>query len=87
MILHAEYMYVAECLAIVDLSLTVKAGVQFSLWGGSIANLGTERHRRLYFDDIASFKLPGCFAMTELKHGRQLSLPAASASLQARGIC
>ena len=41
-------------------------GVQYSLWGGSILNLGTERHRRQYFDDIDRFRLPGCFAMTEV---------------------
>ncbi len=63
------YFYMAECFAAVDLSLMVKSGVQYSLWGGSVLNLGTEQHRRKYFDDIACFKLPGCFAMTELKHG------------------
>lgn len=25
---------------------TVKLGVQYSLWGGSVINLGTERHRK-----------------------------------------
>jgi len=57
----------------VDLSFTVKSGVQFSLWGGSVLNLGTERHRRQYFDEIASLRLPGCFAMTELKHGSNVA--------------
>lgn len=38
----------------------VKMGVQYSLWGGSVVNLGTERHREKYFDDIDSFRLPGC---------------------------
>eukprot|EP00879_Flechtneria_rotunda_P016873 GHRR01017662.1.p1 GENE.GHRR01017662.1~~GHRR01017662.1.p1 ORF type:complete len:127 (+),score=38.88 GHRR01017662.1:660-1040(+) len=68
-----RYFYLAECLSLVDLSLTVKSGVQYSLWGGSVLNLGTEAHRRAYFDDIGSFKLPGCFAMTELKHGSNVS--------------
>jgi acyl-CoA oxidase len=36
---------VAECLSLVDLSLMVKSGVQYSLWGGSVLNLGTETHR------------------------------------------
>ena len=39
---------------------TVKMGVQYSLWGGSVVNLGTERHRKAYFDDIDAFRLPGC---------------------------
>ena len=47
----------------------VKSGVQYSLWGGSVLNLGSEAHRRRYYDDIAQLRLPGCFAMTELKHG------------------
>lgn len=70
---YRKYFYLAECLAVVDLSLMVKSGVQFSLWGGSVMNLGTETHRRKYFDDIASFRLPGCFAMTELKHGSNVA--------------
>ena len=37
----------------------MKMGVQYSLWGGSVLNLGTERHRKAYFDDIDKFRLPG----------------------------
>lgn len=37
----------------------VKMGVQYSLWGGSVVNLGTERHHAKYFDDIDTFRLPG----------------------------
>ncbi len=40
------YFKTGECLALVDLSLMVKSGVQYSLWGGSVINLGTEGHRR-----------------------------------------
>jgi hypothetical protein len=46
-------------LAVFTLPQTVKLGVQYSLWGGSVLNLGTERHRRKYFDDIDRFRLPG----------------------------
>jgi alkylation response protein AidB-like acyl-CoA dehydrogenase len=44
-----------------------------SLWGGSVINLGTEKHREKYFDGIDNLDYPGCFAMTELHHGELLS--------------
>ena len=34
-------------------------GVQYSLWGGSVMNLGTERHKKQYYDAIDKFKIPG----------------------------
>ncbi|MGE9783607.1 acyl-CoA dehydrogenase [Janibacter sp. G368] len=52
-----------------DLSVFVKAGVQFGLFGGAIANLGTDRHHREYLPGMADLSLPGCFAMTETGHG------------------
>lgn len=58
-----------ETLAFGDLSLLVKFGVQFGLFGGSILNLGTERHHAKYLRDIGTLALPGCFAMTETGHG------------------
>ena len=60
---------VFEELALGDLSVLVKYGVQFGLFGGSIAQLGTERHHRRYLSRIASLELPGCYAMTETGHG------------------
>jgi acyl-CoA oxidase len=52
-----------------DLSLMTKFGVQFGLFGGSIARLGTEHHHAKYLTDAGSLRLPGCFAMTETGHG------------------
>ena len=52
-----------------DLSLLVKCGVQFGLFGGAVLHLGTRRHHERYLSEIASFELPGCFAMTEAGHG------------------
>ena len=60
---------VFEELALGDLSVLVKYGVQFGLFGGSIAQLGTEKHHRRYLSRIASLQLPGCYAMTETGHG------------------
>ncbi|WP_045744203.1 acyl-CoA dehydrogenase [Actinoplanes rectilineatus] len=59
----------AEMLAHVDLSLMVKAGVQWGLFGGAVVALGTERHYEAYLRDIISADLMGCFAMTETGHG------------------
>ena len=58
-----------ETLGFGDLSLLVKFGVQFGLWGGAVQQLGTERHHEAYLRKIASLELPGCFAMTEAGHG------------------
>ncbi|WP_326546153.1 acyl-CoA dehydrogenase [Mycolicibacterium sp. ND9-15] len=58
-----------EMLAMSDLSLMVKAGVQWGLFGGAIENLGTERHHEKYVKRIIDCDLLGCFAMTETGHG------------------
>ncbi len=58
-----------ETLAFGDLSVLVKVGVQFGLFGGAILQLGTERHHAAYIPDLVTGKLMGCFAMTETGHG------------------
>ncbi|BBZ13286.1 acyl-CoA dehydrogenase family protein [Mycobacterium branderi] len=58
-----------EMLAMSDLSLMVKAGVQWGLFGGAVENLGTERHHERYVPKIINLELRGCFAMTEWGHG------------------
>jgi len=58
-----------EALGMHDLSLVVKLGVQFGLFGGAINNLGTERHHEALLPGIAKCDILGGFAMTELGHG------------------
>lgn len=58
-----------ETQAFGDLSVLVKGGVQWGLFGGTVLHLGTERHHTRYLEDIMTVKLPGCFAMTETGHG------------------
>jgi acyl-CoA oxidase len=65
----ADYFAIMETLSHHDLSLVIKFGVQFGLWGMSVHSLGTEKHYAKYLKDIGSLKLPGCFAMTETHHG------------------
>jgi len=58
-----------EMLAQFDLSLMVKAGVQWGLFGGAVENLGTKRHHEAYIPALINLDLLGCFAMTETGHG------------------
>ncbi len=58
-----------ETLAFFDLSLLVKFGVHFGLFGGSVLQLGTAKHHNTLLRAIGSMELPGCFAMTETGHG------------------
>ena len=58
-----------ETLAYGDLSLLVKCGVQFGLFGGAVLHLGTRRHHVAHLAAIARMELVGCFAMTETGHG------------------
>lgn len=64
-----KYSSVFEMLGYHDLSLAIKFGVQFGLFGGSVYFLGTQRHHKKYLQDIGTLDLPGCFAMTETGHG------------------
>jgi len=58
-----------ETLAFGDLSVLVKVGVQFGLFGGAILQLGTKAHHDAYLADMITAKTMGCFAMTETGHG------------------
>ncbi|WP_330181297.1 acyl-CoA dehydrogenase family protein [Nocardia sp. NBC_01503] len=61
-----------EMLAYTDLSLWVKCGVQWGLFGGAVDNLGTERHRDI-IEKLLPLDLLGCFAMTETGHGSDVA--------------
>ncbi|MCS7483204.1 acyl-CoA dehydrogenase [Umezawaea endophytica] len=58
-----------EVLGFGDLSLMIKAGVQWGLFGGAVQALGTKVHHDEYLPAIMNLDLPGCFAMTETGHG------------------
>ena len=62
-------MTLYEMLGSVDLSLMVKAGVQWGLFGGALQALGTSKHHERYLPSMMTLELPGCFAMTESGHG------------------
>ncbi|MFK4082729.1 acyl-CoA dehydrogenase [Kribbella sp. NPDC020789] len=72
-----------ETLAFGDLSLMVKAGVQFGLFAGAILHLGTERHHQAYLADAIGGRLLGCFAMTETGHGSNVQALGTTATYDA----
>lgn len=65
----AGYFSIMETLSYHDLSMVIKFGVQFGLFGMSIYFLGTEKHHKKYLKAAGTLELPGCFAMTETGHG------------------
>jgi acyl-CoA oxidase len=72
-----------EALAYGDLSVLVKVGVQFGLFGGAILMLGTRRHHDAYLADLVSGRLLGCFAMTETGHGSNVQALGTTATYDA----
>ncbi|HSE10304.1 MAG TPA: acyl-CoA dehydrogenase [Nocardioidaceae bacterium] len=72
-----------ETLAYGDLSVLVKAGVQFGLFGGAILHLGTRQHHEKYLTETITGKLLGCFAMTETGHGSNVQALGTTASYDA----
>ena len=62
-----------ETLGYGDLSLVVKYGVQFGLWGGSVFFLGSPEQQQQYLPKVASLEAPGCFAMSEVGHGSNVA--------------
>lgn len=62
-----------ETLGYGDLSLVVKYGVQFGLWGGSVFFLGSPQQQQQYLPKVATVESPGCFAMSEVGHGSNVA--------------
>ena len=73
-----------ETSAFGDLSVLVKLGVQFGLFGGAILQLGTERHHREYLPRVISGELMGSFAMTETGHGSDVQSIGTTATYDQR---
>lgn len=64
---------VIEQLGHSDMSIMVKAGVQWGLFGGAIAALGGPEHHASLLPRVRSLELLGCFAMTESGHGSDVA--------------
>ena len=58
-----------EYVGYMDGSTATKMTVQFNLFGGTVLNLGTEKHHGKFLDKINSLENIGCFAFTERAYG------------------
>lgn len=74
-----------ETLAFGDLSVLVKVGVQFGLFGGAILQLGTQRHHDALLRDLITGRTMGCFAMTEVGHGSNVQALGTVATYDVEG--
>jgi acyl-CoA oxidase len=72
-----------ETMGFGDLSVLVKVGVQFGLFGGAILQLGTQRHHDAYLAQTVSAELLGAFAMTETGHGSNVQALETTATYDA----
>lgn len=68
-----QFIAAFETLAFHDPSLVVKFGVQYGLFGGSVLQLGTERHHQAILPRTGTLEIPGCFAMSETGHGSNVA--------------
>ncbi len=80
---QGHFISTFDTLATFDLSLVVKYGVQFGLFGVSIFFLGTQQHHDRYLGDVCDLALPGCFAMTERGHGSNVQALETTATYDA----
>eukprot|EP00195_Chlamydomonas_chlamydogama_P017223 CAMPEP_0202900654 /NCGR_PEP_ID=MMETSP1392-20130828/11964_1 /ASSEMBLY_ACC=CAM_ASM_000868 /TAXON_ID=225041 /ORGANISM="Chlamydomonas chlamydogama, Strain SAG 11-48b" /LENGTH=634 /DNA_ID=CAMNT_0049587091 /DNA_START=142 /DNA_END=2046 /DNA_ORIENTATION=+ len=64
-----KFMAALECLSFCDYSMAIKSGVHFTLCGGTICKLGTQKHHDQYLPRLDTLDLTGSFSMTELGHG------------------
>ncbi|WP_422631922.1 acyl-CoA dehydrogenase family protein [Pseudokineococcus basanitobsidens] len=62
-----------EMLGYGDLSVMIKSGVHFGLYGGAVQSLGSDDHHRRFLPPALAMETVGCFAMTETGHGSDVA--------------
>ncbi|EDL28211.1 acyl-coenzyme A oxidase-like protein [Mus musculus] len=65
----SQILILGEVLCMVDVSMSIKCGILFLLFGGAISNLGSPEHVTKWFWPLKEQKYTGMFAMTERGHG------------------
>lgn len=65
---YQRYVMLMEAMSLLNSNLVIKTAVQYSLFCGTVANLGTEKHHDLVRKG-QTLEVLGCFGMTEKGHG------------------
>ncbi|XP_074807861.1 peroxisomal acyl-coenzyme A oxidase 3 isoform X1 [Natator depressus] len=63
-----KIMVLINCLGMYDWSLGTKYLLNAQVFGGAIANTGSERHQE-FMKQTSNMEIFGCFALTEVSHG------------------
>lgn len=68
----SQSFVLGEVLCMVDVSMSIKCGIIFLLFGGAVNNLGSPEHVNKWFRPLKEQKYTGMFAMTEKGHGSNI---------------
>lgn len=74
-------------MSLLDPSWSIRMGVHYGLFASSINSQGTDEQRQRYQRQIAEMRVIGCFAMTEMGHGSNVSAIETTATYDARHGC
>ena len=68
---YKDIINMFQMIHVFDIELVVKMAIQFSLWGETVYNLGTNKHLP-FIRKTEELDIFGCFAMTEIGHGSNI---------------
>ena len=74
-------------MSLLDPSWSIRMGVHYGLFASSINSQGSDEQRQRYQRRIAEMRVIGCFAMTEMGHGSNVSAIETTATYDARRGC
>ena len=74
-------------MSLLDPSWSIRMGVHYGLFASSVQSQGTAQQRQEWQRRIAEMRVIGCFAMTELGHGSNVSAIETTATYDARRGC
>ena len=74
-------------MSLLDPSWSIRMGVHYGLFASSINSQGTNEQKQRYQRQIAEMRVIGCFAMTEMGHGSNVSAIETTATYDTQRGC